>query len=88
MEGDFLTARLGLVVGKRLMKRAVDRNRVKRVARERFRLIRDQLPRLDIVIRLMTKLSKPDPRLLAVELSGLFARLQKKLPSPDLSRNS
>jgi len=42
--------RLGLIVGKRCLPRAVDRNRAKRVIRESFRHAPD-LPTLDIVVR-------------------------------------
>lgn len=41
--------RLGLVVGKKNVRRAVDRNRVKRLARETFRRHQLQLDSLDIV---------------------------------------
>lgn len=42
--------RLGLIVGKRFLRRAVDRNRAKRMIRESFRQARD-LPAMDIVVR-------------------------------------
>ena len=42
--------RLGLAVPKKALKRAVWRNRVKRVAREAFRLKQHQLPSVDIVV--------------------------------------
>jgi ribonuclease P protein component len=45
-------ARLGLIIGKRQLKRAVDRNRVKRVLRETFRANRSGLPGFDIVVQL------------------------------------
>lgn len=45
-------ARLGLVIGKRWAKRAVDRNAIKRILREAFRLESASLDRLDIVLRL------------------------------------
>ena len=43
-------ARLGLIVGKRMLPRAVDRNRAKRVIRESFRQA-GALPAMDIVVR-------------------------------------
>jgi len=52
-------ARLGLIVGKRQLKRAVDRNRVKRIVRESFRTSRANLPGIDIVFQLV---SAPDDR--------------------------
>lgn len=45
------TARLGLVVGRRALPRAHERNRVKRVLRETFRHRRSALPAMDIVIQ-------------------------------------
>lgn len=44
--------RLGLIVPKRILSLAVQRNRVKRVLREVFRLRQDVLGGLDVVIRL------------------------------------
>ena len=48
---DLGVPRLGLIVAKKVLRRAVDRNRVKRVIRESFRKRRG-LPALDIVVRL------------------------------------
>ena len=42
--------RLGIIVSKRCSKRAVDRNRIKRIIRESFRLNKEQLDCYDIVI--------------------------------------
>lgn len=44
--------RLGLVVAKKLVRRAVQRNQLKRLAREVFRLTRHDLPAYDLVLRL------------------------------------
>ena len=45
-------ARLGLVIAKKLAHRAVQRNLLKRLVRETFRLARPQLPPYDMVLRL------------------------------------
>ena len=50
---------LGLVVGKRAAARAVDRNRVKRCIRESFRMVMNDLPAVDVVVRLV---AAPEPR--------------------------
>ncbi len=42
--------RLGLAVPKKHLKRAHDRNRIKRLSRESFRLLQHQLPAYDFVI--------------------------------------
>lgn len=49
-------ARLGLIVGKRVLRRAVDRNRIKRVIRESFRR-RTELPAVDVVVRVLSPLA-------------------------------
>lgn len=54
-------ARLGLVIPKRLAKRAVLRNRLKRLIREAFRVSRSSLPAKDLVFRLSRPLGKTPP---------------------------
>jgi ribonuclease P protein component len=46
-------ARLGLMIPKRVLPRAVDRNRVKRWVREVFRIHQDEWVHLDVIVRLM-----------------------------------
>ena len=43
-------ARLGMALSKKMLKRAVDRNRMKRLVREQFRIHQDNLPAVDIVV--------------------------------------
>lgn len=43
-------ARLGLAISKKNAKRAVDRNRIKRIIRESFRLNQQTLPAIDLVV--------------------------------------
>jgi len=42
--------RLGLAIAKKHMRRAVDRNRIKRQIRESFRQYKDTLPAVDVVV--------------------------------------
>ena len=63
--------RLGMVIAKRLLARAVDRNRVKRCLRESFRQAFPELPACDFVVRLI---AKPVPGEEARDLSRTFKR--------------
>lgn len=65
-------ARLGLIVGKRQLKRAVDRNRVKRVLRETFRVRRAILPAYDIVVQLV---DRPRGESVSGEAASIWPRL-------------
>lgn len=63
--------RLGMVVAKRLLARAVDRNRMRRCVRESFRLVFPELPACDFVVRVI---AKPVPGEEARDLSRIFKR--------------
>lgn len=71
--------RLGVVVGKAKLKRAVDRNRCKRQMRESFRLHQHQLAGLDTLLLL----KQPSPEIQTGqrlrELGVLWARLLAKV---------
>lgn len=67
-------ARLGLVVAKRFLRRSVDRNLVRRLAREQFRLIRARLRPNDFVLRLATKPLLMDRQALAHEIRTLLSK--------------
>lgn len=73
-------ARLGLVVGKKLLKHAVDRNRLKRIVREQFRLRRPTLPAMDLVVRLAVKPLPLDGKQIAEDIIALFDKLQRPRP--------
>lgn len=68
------TARLGLVVGKKAVSRAHERNRLKRMVRDRFRRERPNLPSLDIVVRVVATATDQEVR---TALDDLFAELEK-----------
>ena len=70
-------ARLGLVVAKKLAKRAVQRNLVKRIARDVFRHARATLPPYDLVLRLSARLDDVTRRAMREEMFGLFERLPR-----------
>lgn len=68
-------ARLGLVVAKRFLRRSVDRNLVRRLARERFRLMRCKLASRDLILRLAAKPDALDRRALAQEIQDLLGKM-------------
>jgi ribonuclease P protein component len=67
------TARLGLVVSKRALRRAVDRNRAKRVLRETFRTLREELPEMDLIVQVVGPASNDEIR---AALTRLLAELR------------
>jgi len=74
-----LPARLGLAISKRNARRAVDRNRLKRVVRESFRGFRIQLHGIDIVVLCRQgAVTAPNPRLFS-SLSAHWKRARDLL---------
>ena len=74
--------RLMMAVAKKLMPRAIDRNTVRRIARESWRAVAGRHPDLDLFVRLQAKplawAALPDgqrKRACRLELDGLLARL-------------
>lgn len=72
---EFDTARLGVVVAKKLARRAAQRNLVKRIVREGFRLQRVTLPRLDLVVRLHRPIANATRASMHRDLADLLQRL-------------
>ena len=72
-------ARLGLVVAKRLLRRAIDRNLIRRLARESFRVLRPRLMPRDLVLRLVNRPDSIDRKALAKEIRNL---MQKTMSNP------
>ena len=70
--------RMGLVVAKKNAKLAVQRNRIKRIARESFRLQQHQLGGLDTVILARRGLDQLDNAALHQLFAQLWQQLQKK----------
>lgn len=70
-------ARLGVVVAKKLAKRANVRNLVKRIVREQFRKHRAALPAVDIVMRLHAPVDAATRRMLNDDVVRLLERLPR-----------
>lgn len=71
-------ARLGLVVAKKNLKRAVDRNRFKRVVRESFRNHQHQLQGLELVVLSRRGAKELDPLALKKAVDQIWRRINKK----------
>jgi ribonuclease P protein component len=69
---ELVGARLGLIASRKAARRAVDRNRGKRLAREAFRAVSVRLPAVDIVLQLKNDLRKSDNPDLRKELDRLL----------------
>ena len=63
--------RLGLAISKKCAKRAVDRNRIKRIIRESFRLNSTTLPPVDIVVMCR-------PLILNIDNASVFQHIEKQ----------
>lgn len=69
-------ARLGLAVSRKVSKRAVERNRIKRIIRESFRAQRGTLPPFDVlVIARMSATTSSNP-LLHADLQNAWQKLK------------
>jgi len=71
-------ARIGLIVAKKHLKLAVQRNRIKRLLRESFRLRHSSLPKLDIIVLAKKGLEECSNSVCAEELQHLWDKLSKK----------
>lgn len=67
-------ARLGMAVSRRVSRRAVDRNRIRRQIRETFRLRRERLEAMDYVVVARSAARQADRRVLKDKLEQLWQR--------------
>ena len=67
--------RLGQAVSRRVSKRAVDRNRIKRLVRDSYRQIRLQLPAIDILLIARTSAVQAPAPILREDLTLLWTKL-------------
>jgi ribonuclease P protein component len=73
--------RLGLIVSKKTAKLAVQRNYMRRVLRELFRLNQLGLPALDMVVQVQKTFGKSDFLLIKQEYESLLQKLSTKVVS-------
>jgi len=83
MERDY--PRLGIVVSKRNCALAVNRNRIKRIIREQFRLKQHALHGIDLVVLLKSSTKKIGDQEQAEWLEKLFSQLIVHCSSPSLN---
>lgn len=76
------TARVGMAVSRRVSKRAVVRNRIKRQIRESFRHRLDALPSFDVMVVARGSAANQDNAVLRADLDRLWQRLSALKPQP------
>ncbi len=75
---DLDHARLGLAISKKNAKRAVDRNRIKRLIRESFRLHMPDMPAIDLVIMAKPGTKHAENQQILQSLQQHWNRLRKQ----------
>ena len=73
--------RLGLAISKKCAKRAVDRNRIKRLFRESFRLNQHTLPNVDIVAMCKPSILSLDNAEMRRQIETQWRFMRKKSPA-------
>ena len=71
--------RLGLVIAKKHIRHAVDRNRMKRLIRETFRAKQQQLAGIDVIVLARKGMNDATNTVLIEQLNGQWERLIRRL---------
>ncbi|MEE9302714.1 MAG: ribonuclease P protein component [Thiotrichaceae bacterium] len=80
--------RLGMAISKKCAKRAVDRNRIKRVIRESFRVNCTTLPSVDMVVMCRPLILELDNSTLFQQIETQWSYIRKKMGSAQHSEAS
>ena len=78
-QNELGTPRLGLIISKKVDKRAVERNRIKRILREQFRQSQAKLPGVDIIALVRPPASGTDNAHLRQQTKYLFKKIAKNV---------
>ena len=77
LTNDSGSPRLGLAIAKKALRRAHERNRIKRLIRTSFRLHQSSLPAVDLVLMCRSEVLNMSNAELFQQLEGLWLRLHK-----------
>jgi ribonuclease P protein component len=75
-QNNFNDARLGMAISKRVLNRAVDRNRIKRIVRESFRRHQQDLCGMDVIVMCKKGVGRMENMELFNSLNGLLQRVK------------
>lgn len=70
--------RIGLTIAKKKVKKAVARNRIKRLARETFRLQQHQMPSIDVIVMAKVGTDLMTNQELTKQLNKLWQKLARR----------
>lgn len=87
IRNNWLHSRLGLVIAKKNVAKAVQRNRVKRIVREYFRQHSTQMPGLDLVVLARKDVDTLQNSQLSARLATLWNDLNAKQPDRQQSQS-
>lgn len=70
--------RLGLAIAKKRVKLAVQRNRIKRIIRESFRLNQHELPNIDMVVMVKSGIDNLDNATINKQLEKIWRKINQR----------